>query len=81
MYQLRDDMMGHVDADESSHLEDEFWDCLEGISSYYGFTTPQLVDHINLECGAVGLPSAIRVFVLEYYTGYRSPDLRVALRH
>ena len=60
-----DERMDALDAPVG--LEEEFWESLEYISTSLGVPMNRLLAHIEQDWRSDCLPSAVRVFVLEYY--------------
>ena len=51
----------------SISLEDAFWASLKEISNVEGRSTAALIEAIDKGRGEIGLSSAVRLYVLDYY--------------
>jgi predicted DNA-binding ribbon-helix-helix protein len=58
----------------SISLEEPFWLALKEVADAEGLTVGALVERIDLDRGATGLSSAIRVHLLAHFRGPVMPD-------
>ena len=65
----------------SVSLEDEFWQALREIASRKNMTASALVEQIDLERNTVNLSSAVRLFVIDYYSSVSTLRSGPSLAH